>query len=136
MKDFVKVSVMALLLSFVGCASSPDAMSGATPHGKMELPEPGDSYEVIGKVQGIKKFVVRYDNGIVRGGEFLSEEGMKRIRDMKVKTIVSVTPTSLEEELCKKYGITLVKMPFAKEKGPLSQEIGLFLQAVKGASPV
>ena len=52
----------------------------------VELPEPGETYEVVGTVQGLNKFVVRYDDNFIRGGEPIAKEGMETLKEIDRKS--------------------------------------------------
>lgn len=90
----------------------PDATTGAT----YSAAPPEEGYEV----PGLAGPVYEYGENVYRGGEPTSIEGVQALHDWGVKTVVSVTPTELERQLCEKYDLTLVEVPF--EKTELSGE--------------
>jgi len=103
----------------------PHARTGATKKAKKGksafIPKPSHTYHVVGQRDGIEGFVVRYDGKFYRGGEPKSRDAAKYFKAWGIKTIVSVTPTDLERELARDYGLELVEVPFEKGK-PLSAE--------------
>jgi len=134
------VLLSGLLFALTSCNSAGsrwDAVSGATwgpPNAKpaeVELPPPSDTYEVIGVMPGLVKFVVRYSDGFYRGGAPLTEEAAASLHSLGIRTIISVTPDDFERELCKKHGFKLIEIPFDKEKGPSEEDIKRFVAAVQ-----
>jgi protein tyrosine phosphatase (PTP) superfamily phosphohydrolase (DUF442 family) len=132
MKNFKKVAHTLIILSVIvyvwSCKkakSDPDAVSGATSiyktNKKMIFPPESDSYETIGVMDGIKGFVVKYDDNFYRGGELYSKAGIQSLKTLGISTILSVTPTETERMMAKKYGFTLFEIPFTKDSG-LSKE--------------
>jgi protein tyrosine phosphatase (PTP) superfamily phosphohydrolase (DUF442 family) len=123
-------ATMLTVLIFAGACSKwkTDSMTGATPKAKekIKLPPKSDSYVVLGETKGIKNFVVKYDDNCYRGGDILSEEGIKYLKKIGIQTIISVTPTALEKQLCSKHDIKLVELEFAKTKGLSKEQIKLF----------
>ncbi|MCP4134232.1 MAG: hypothetical protein GY754_24880 [bacterium] len=98
-----------------------DSISQATPRAQDDLPPKSDTYQVLGKVKGLKKFVVKYNNRLFRGGDILSEAGIKALKKRGIKTIISITPTKLERKLAKKHGIELVEITFDKNGIPAAK---------------
>ncbi|MCE5326103.1 MAG: hypothetical protein LLG01_06775 [Planctomycetaceae bacterium] len=96
----------------------------------------GDAYKVTGYRDGIRFYVVQYTDKIYRGGDILNEQGIASIKDLGVKTIISVTPSDRERELASAGGMTLVEIPFGA--GDMSAEnLAAFLTAVdKSPKPI
>ncbi len=111
------LTLITLTLSVTSCKMITDAVTHATPKKEVVLPAPSNTYTVHGEKPGIQNYVVQYDADMYRGGEPLSEKGMKSIKAMGIKTIISVTPTKFERKYAKKYGISLVELPFEKKDG-------------------
>lgn len=135
-KKMIKVFFLFINLIFILILSSCKSTTGtSTSKGeKTKLPNKRrfDSYKVIGIVPGIKKFVVKYNDELYRGGKPYSEEGFKKLKEMGIKTIISVTPDDMEREFAKKYNMELIEIPFEKNT-VLSKElkkrfINLFFQ--------
>lgn len=115
-------------------ATAPVAQSYATPYkdvAAVKLPEPGESYKVIGQVPGLKNFVVQYDDQFYRGGELLSIEGMENLKKWGIRTIFSVTPTDLERLLAERYGIKLIELNFDKKQGIPDTVLKKYLSELK-----
>ena len=134
----VLLVAFAACLTAVSCAPKTmkvDATTQATaqyPSGdRGKLPPPSDDYRVLGVKQGIKGWVVQYDDKVFRGGEFFSDSAAKALRGWDVKTVVSVTPNDKEREFCRKHGLDLVEVPFDKTRGPSSEDLRCFLEAVR-----
>lgn len=77
------------------------------------LPPKGDTYTIVGYQKGIRFYIVKYTDNLYRGGDILSAEGAQTLKDLGVKTVVSVTPTAKERTLAREYGFTLVEIPFS-----------------------
>ena len=127
------LALTTLALSATSCKTSIDAVTSASEKKYHEvaitLPPPSDKYVVHGYKPGIQGFVVQYDDNMYRGGKPTSPEGVKALKDMGIKTIVSVTPTDMEREEAKKHGIKLVEVPLDKESGLSPEELKSYLEA-------
>jgi protein tyrosine phosphatase (PTP) superfamily phosphohydrolase (DUF442 family) len=110
------VAALAAAVAFGGCAGNE---RGATStHSKSQTPPPpGDSYQVLGRQEGLGGFLIKYDDRLYRGGAVLNREGAERLRKLGVKTIISAVPSHTERELAREFGITLVEVPFTKSEG-------------------
>ncbi len=126
-----------------GAACGPvkaDATTGATKaytDGDRGTPPPAaEGYQVLGAKDGLKTWVVKYDDRLLRGGEFFNEKAGQTMASLGVKTVISVTPNDRERELCRKSGLALVEIPFGKEKGPSPEDLRRFIETVKtGKAP-
>jgi protein tyrosine phosphatase (PTP) superfamily phosphohydrolase (DUF442 family) len=100
------------------------------------LPPSGDTYKVIGFRDGIRFYVIQYNDKIYRGGDILSRAGAESLRTLGIKTIIAVTPNDQERTLAREFGFKLVEIPFGwydMKKADLDQ----FLAAVDaGPTPV
>ncbi len=103
--------------------AKPDGVSAASAKADRWLPEPGDSYQVIGHVAGIKGAVIRYDSLLIRGGDILAIEGAQWLHQQGVKTVVSVTPNTQIESYCRAVGITAISIPFEYQQMSKEQAI-------------
>ena len=76
-------------------------------------PRPGESYQVLGKREGLRPFpVIRYNDKIYRGPTILSGQGAEALRQLGVKTVISTTPSDTTRALAKEFGFQLVEIPF------------------------
>ena len=94
------------------------------------LPPPGDSYTVVGYREGLRFYIIQYNQTLYRGGDVLSREGADALKALGIKTIIAVTPSDQERALAKEYGFALVEIPFGLndlKKGHLDR----FLAAVE-----
>jgi hypothetical protein len=111
-----------------------DAVSGATPSysggERGALPPKGNDYEVLGVRDGIKSWAIKYDDKVIRGGEFYSDSAVKSLNEWGIRTVISVAPGDKERALCKANGYSLVEIPFNKEKGPSPADLQRFLQTL------
>ncbi len=76
------------------------------------LPPSGDTYKVIGFRDGIRFYVIQYNDKIYRGGDILSRAGAESLRTLGIKTIIAVTPNDQERTLAREFGFKLVEIPF------------------------
>ncbi|MBE3069248.1 MAG: hypothetical protein IMZ66_03325 [Planctomycetes bacterium] len=76
------------------------------------LPPPGDTYEVVGRRDGIRFHVVKYNATLYRGGDILNRAGAQALKDLGIKTIISVSPNAQERALAQEFGFVLVEIPF------------------------
>jgi protein tyrosine phosphatase (PTP) superfamily phosphohydrolase (DUF442 family) len=76
------------------------------------LPQESDTYKVIGYRDGIRFYVIQYNDRLYRGGDILSRAGMDALKVLGIKTIISVTPTDEERTWAKEYGMKYVEIPF------------------------
>ena len=104
-------------------ATPPDADAG--------LPPPGRTYEVIGPVPGLQKFVVKHDHRFYRGGDILSDQGAAAIKEHGVRTVISVTPTPEERKLAAKHGMKLVEITFESKRPIPKDTLAMYLDAVR-----
>lgn len=135
--------VVVIMLGGISCQWRHSAgivtTTGATPHGYAEdtvLPPPAGEYEVVGVMEGLKKFVVKYDDTLYRGGEPFAECAIESLRKLGIRTIISITPTDYERAFCQTQNITLVEIPFDKKPGPSKQDLKRYLDTIEtGAGP-
>jgi hypothetical protein len=99
------------------------------------LPPSGSAYEVVGRRDGIRFYVVKYTDQMYRGGDLTDRRGFEALRTLGVRTIISNNPSGKERDLAKEFGFGLVEIPFGwydMNEGHLAR----FLEAVdKGAGP-
>jgi len=128
-----------LLMTCVSCRHMPDAdtVTQATPKYKPKesiLPPAAGEYKVLGVQKGLKSYVIQYDDRFFRGGDIYHDSAAKALNGWGIKTIVSITPSSEERRFCKKYGFTLVEVPFDKSTGPSKENLDLFMKTVETSS--
>jgi protein tyrosine phosphatase (PTP) superfamily phosphohydrolase (DUF442 family) len=100
------------------------------------LPPSGDTYKVIGYRDGIRFYVVQYNDKLYRAGDIRSAKGAEALKQLGIKTVITATPDDLQRSLAKQYDLKFVEIPFGwsdMTAGHLQQ----FLQAVDaGPSPI
>lgn len=137
MAKMMHLLVVSLLVCMgaVSCRTVHEAhaVSGASTQaeGKMILPPEADTYTVLGVRKGLKKFMVKYDDQVYRGGDPYSNDAAVTLREAGIRTIISITPTDREREFCKQHGFELVEIPFTHEMGPLPGDLHRFLGAIR-----
>lgn len=141
------VAVLACLSLSTACVShSPrvapkaDAVSGATPAyiggERGTLPPTNSDYQVLGVKEGIKSWAIKYDDKLLRGGEFYADSAAAALKSWGVNTVISIAPSDKERAFCKAHGLTLVEIPFNKALGPTPADIRRFLDTVQtGTAP-
>lgn len=75
-------------------------------------PPEGDAYTVTGYRPGLRFYVIQYTPNLYRGGDILSREGAQSLRDLGIKTVISVDPSDKERDLAREFGFRLVEIPF------------------------
>ncbi len=71
-------------------------------------------YEVLGKKDGLKNWLVRYDDHLYRGGELESADGARSLADLGIKTVFAITSVDQERQWLENEGIEVVDLSFAK----------------------
>jgi protein tyrosine phosphatase (PTP) superfamily phosphohydrolase (DUF442 family) len=108
-------AMIALAMTAVAChtPSQCPILQGIT-GGRIPAPLPRESetYKVIGYRDGIRFYVIQYNDRLYRGGDILSQKGMEALKALGIKTIISVTPTDQERAWAKDYGMKYVEIPF------------------------
>lgn len=129
------LSAAAVFYLIVLCEfeSMADSVSEASP--KIEkkaeiLPPLNRDYTVTPGVSGLDGYIVKYDPFFYRGGDIVSAEGVKYLKKLGIKTVISISPSEKERNLLKDSGIALKEIPFEKE-GPDKTVISGFLDTVK-----
>ncbi len=84
-------------------AESGDAVSSATQKKQEWTPIKDSIYEVAGYKKGLKGCLIKYNNSLYRGGNILSAEGAKLLKQKGIRTVVSVTPDENISTLCKSF---------------------------------
>lgn len=96
----------------------------------MPLPPQSDAYTVLGVVNGLKEFVVQYDENLFRGGEPYSNDAVTEFKKMGITTILCITPSEVSRFRANLYGFKLVELPFASSTGPSATILNRFFQAI------
>ncbi len=113
-------------------AETPDATSGATPYSKnIRVPESSDNYDVF-LTSGIQNYLVRYSDDFLRGGTIHTVEGVTALKEMGVKSIISITPDDKERALAKKFNLKLIELPFSMEDIPETVFLQLATEMASG----
>ncbi|AQT69662.1 Protein tyrosine/serine phosphatase [Anaerohalosphaera lusitana] len=123
-----RIAILTLALALIttaGCDKQDEpqtkAVTGATTaYTNPDMPRETDTYEVLGYLKGIKGYVVKYNDDLYRGGEILARAGIEKLQSYGVKTIITITPSEVEQRLAKDLGINLIEMPF--ENGAIPAE--------------
>jgi len=114
-------------------------VSGETPWykpGTVALPPDAGEYEVLGVLEGLKKYVIKYDDTVHRGGEPYTDSAARVLHDIGIRTIISITPTENERQFCKRHGFTLIEIPFDNSAGPSAADLKRYRNTIKaGAGP-
>ncbi len=71
-------------------------------------------YEVLGKRDGLKTWLVRYDDHFYRGGELESIDGAHSLAKLGIKTVFAITSADKEREWLESVGIKVVDLSFDK----------------------
>lgn len=141
MTKFIILCFILLILTScqVDKEKGSDSTTQATPEYKLDtsmtLPVPSETYDVLGFFEGLKHFVVRYDSSVIRGGEFYSNMGVKSLRSLNVKTIISITPNDAERFICNLYGFKLVEIPFEKKLDLSNQDLEKLFKSLQNDHP-
>ena len=98
---------------------------------KPEAPVAGDSYSVLGRRKGLRGYLVSYNDWLYRGGAPTGPTGFQALKQLGVRTIISVTPSDRERELAGQHGMELVEVPFTRETGLTAKARSKFLLALK-----
>ena len=108
-----------------------DHVSGASKkaHKKAVMPPVSENYKVF-KLDGVKNYIVKYDNKMYRGGEMQTKAGAEALKKLGVNTIVSITPTDEERKMTKELGLKLVEIEFNKKEGVSADQLKSFLSMV------
>lgn len=77
-----------------------------------DLPSIDGNYQIMGFSEGLKGYVVKYNDTLFRGGDILSEKGFSLLEKFKIKSIISVTPNEFIRENCEKLNISLFEFPY------------------------
>ena len=91
-------------------------------------------YEVIGKKDGLKNWLIRYDDHLYRGGELESADGARSLADLGIKTVFAITPPDKERQWLESTGIKVVDLSFDKNASLSKQHIKHIAEQVS-ASP-
>ena len=76
------------------------------------LPQESSTYKIVGYREGIRFYVIQYNDRLYRGGDILKREGMDALKALGIKTIISVTPRDEERAWAREYGMKYVEIPF------------------------
>jgi len=131
-KTIAVLSIATALALICGCGSG-DTDGVTTASIKFDnptLPPLSDTYEVVGVVTGLANFVVKYDDNFYRGGMPWSETGYENLRELGVKTVISVVPDIIERAMVPAFGLELIELPFDKTNGVSPELLQQFLTAL------
>lgn len=135
------IVALSLLLTLAGCqhkqpAAPVDGVSSATtPHESIIYPPSNSNYRVLGHLEGLNGYVVKYDDTLYRGGRvYIEDIGAEALHTQGIKTIISVVPDSEETAFCASNGFSLIEIPFIKP-GPTPADYETFFHALETATP-
>ncbi len=142
MKNFLYLCLITFFLSnvlFFNTAlhsdhHGSDTKSGASVYTNKPLPKKGKDYKVLGYIKGLKNFVIKYDEKLIRGGDVLNEKGIKALKKFGITTIFSISPTNTERSLAKQYGIDLKEIEFLNQKPIPLNILHMFIKECKDSS--
>ena len=78
-------------------------------------------YEVLGKKDGLKNWLVRYDDHLYRGGELESADGARSLADLGIKTVFAITSVDKERQWLESEGIEVVDLSFFDKNAKLGK---------------
>ncbi len=81
------------------------------------------SYEVLGRKDGLRAWLVRYDDHFYRGGELESVDGARSLAALGIKTVFAITSVDKERHWLESQGIEIVDLSFAKNARLSDQRI-------------
>lgn len=81
------------------------------------------SYEVIGKKDGLKNWLIRYDDHFYRGGEVENADGARSLADLGIKTVFAITSLDKERQWLESQGIKVVDLSFDKNASLSKQDV-------------
>lgn len=115
---------LCLAVSLVaGCASATPELADSTVGSK--------DYEVVGDLPGVAR-VVRLAEDAYRGAEPEGEEGMRSLRKLGIRTILSVDVSDEERTLAQRYGIAYHEVPLGY-KGWSDEQAAEILRVLRTA---
>ncbi len=81
------------------------------------------SYEVLGKKDGLKNWLIRYDDHFYRGGELENADGARSLADLGIKTVFAITSLDKERQWLESQGIKVVDLSFDKNANLSQQDV-------------
>lgn len=100
------------------------------------LPPAGDTYTVVGKREGIRFYVVQYNDKLFRAGDIRSAKGAEALQQLGIKTVITATPDDKQRAWAGQYGMKFVEIPFGWSN-MTAEHLKQFLQAVDaGPAPI
>lgn len=113
----ISVVLNILLIAILLSDNSIDTVSQATPKDVITLPQEHSDYDVVGIVPGIKKFVIKYNDKLFRGGLPYSEKGYNFLAQKGIKTVISIVPDDGLKKWASIHNVKVIDLPFEKSKG-------------------
>lgn len=132
--------ILLAMLSFALVSLSEDAGRTASDgktsatwkkQSKDSLPPDTVSWAIIGKVEGVRGNVVKYNEKLYRGGAIFSKTGARNLKRLGVNTVIAITPTDTERQILDKANLELVEIPFEKDQRIPSDMLAFFLKVVE-----
>ena len=131
------VLIICLMLTGLTSCSSTAGQRSLWSQDHTPLPPTGLTYTVIGHVDGIKHFVIAYDDAVLRGGRILSDAGATFLTNRGVSTVIAVHPSETEALLLYEYNINLLEFPADRNEPIPPDVVADFINVVsKSEKPV
>lgn len=92
------------------------------------------SYEVIGRKDGLKNWLIRYDDHFYRGGELENADGAQSLADLGIETVFAITSLDRERQWLENQGIKVVDLSFDKNARLSKQKIRHIAEQVSASS--
>ncbi|OQA01341.1 MAG: hypothetical protein BWY71_00414 [Planctomycetes bacterium ADurb.Bin412] len=97
------------------------------------LPPEGQTYKVVGYREGIRFYVIEYNEKMYRAGDIRSAKGAEALQQLGIKTVISASPNKNQRAWAEQCGMKFVEIPFGWYD-MTSEDLHKFLQVVD-ASP-
>jgi protein tyrosine phosphatase (PTP) superfamily phosphohydrolase (DUF442 family) len=93
------------------------------------LPPGGDTYTVVGFRDGIRFYIVKYNDNIYRSGDMLAAQGADALKQLGIKTIITTSSDEKQRSWATQRGMGYVEIPFGWND-MTSSDLQQFIQAV------
>ena len=130
--------VLATQIARAGEAGDCDSVTTYESGFRGVLPPEADNwnhqhYEVIGEQDGLKSWLIRYDDHLYRGGELENADGARSLADLGIKTVFAITSADKERQWLESVGIKVVDLSFDKNASLSEQHIEHIADQVSGS---
>jgi protein tyrosine phosphatase (PTP) superfamily phosphohydrolase (DUF442 family) len=76
------------------------------------LPMPSENYTVIGYRDGIRFYVMKYDDTLYRSGDIMTAQGADNLKQLGIKTIITTSQDADQKSWAEAQGMKYVEIPF------------------------